>query len=410
MKTVLKAYKLRIYPDSEQEQKLNQTFGCVRVLWNCLVENFNAYGTDSYVNKLSEKEIKSREDLWFLKDVSAASLQQKRMDFTEFQNQYFNKNRKTKLGRPSFKKRSNRQSYRLPNQKFKVSQDDGYIHLEKIGKVRLQDDKRKFDTTDLRSVTVSKTPTGEFYVSILVRTEVEHLPTTGRTLGIDLGLSDLMILSSGVKVNNPKWFRENQSKLARAQQHLSRKKKGSNRYEKQRLKVARIHRDITNQRQYFLHNLSKSIARGFDVICVEDLNVAGMLRNKKLSKAISEVSWGTFVSMLEYKCDWYGRELVKVDRFYPSSQICSSCHVKDGKKELDVRVWECSSCGATLDRDFNASLNILFEGVSNLTGTTVNTTSAELVDYKRGEDVSLFDDSHHLATSLKRLDKSIDLS
>lgn len=410
MKTVLKAYKLRIYPDSEQEQKLNQTFGCVRVLWNCLVENFNAYGTDSYVNKLSEKEIKSREDLWFLKDVSAASLQQKRMDFAEFQNQYFNKNRKTKLGRPSFKKRSNRQSYRLPNQKFKVSQEDGYIQLEKIGKVKLQDDKRKFDTTDLRSATVSKTPTGEFYVSILVRTEVEQLPTTGRKLGIDLGLSDLMILSSGVKVNNPKWFRENQSKLAKAQIHLSRKKKGSNRYERQRLKVARIHRDITNQRQYFLHNLSKSIVRGFDVVCVEDLNVSGMLRNKNLSKAISEASWSSFVSMLAYKCDWYGRELVKVDRFYPSSQICSSCHVKDGKKELHVREWECSSCGAKLDRDFNASLNILFEGISKLTGLSVNETSAELVDYKRGEDVSLFGASHHLATSLKRLDKFIDLS
>lgn len=410
MKTILKAYKLRIYPDSEQEQKLNQTFGCVRVLWNCLVENFNAYGTASYVNKLSEKEIKGREDLWFLKDVSAASLQQKQRDFIEFQNQYFNKNRKTKLGRPSFKKRSNRQSYRLPNQKFKVSQEDGYIQLEKIGKVKLQDDKRKIDTTDLRSVTVSKTPTGEFYVSILVRTGVEQLPSTGRKLGIDLGLADLMILSSGVKVNNPKWFRENQSKLAKAQRHLSRKKKGSNRYEKQRLKVARIHRDMTNQRQYFLHNLSKSIVREFDVVCVEDLNVSGMLRNKNLSKAISEASWSSFVSMMEYKCDWYGRELVKVDRFYPSSQICSSCHVRDGKKELHVREWECSSCGAILDRDFNASLNILFEGVSKLTGWSVNETSAELVDYRRGEDVSLFDASHHLAASMKRLDKSIDLS
>lgn len=410
MKTILKAYKLRIYPDFEQEQKLNQTFGCVRVLWNCLVENFNAYGSDVYINKLSEKEIKAREDLWFLKDVSASSLQQKTRDFIEFQNQYFNKNRKTKLGRPSFKKRSNRQSYRLPNQKFKVNQEKGYIQLEKIGKVKLQKDKRIFDTSDLRSVTVSKTPTGEFYASILVRTGVEQLPTTGRKLGIDLGLSDLMILSSGVKVNNPKWIRENQSKLAKAQQHLSRKKKGSNRYEKQRLKVAKIHQNITNQRSYFLHNLSKSIVREFDVICIEDLNVAGMLKNGKLSKAISEASWSSFVSMLEYKCDWYGRELVKVGRFYPSSQICSSCHVKDGKKALDIRHWKCHSCGATLDRDFNASLNILFEGVSKLTGIPVNETSAELVDYKRGEDVSLFDASHHLATSLKRLDESIDLS
>ena len=218
-----------------------------------------------------------------------------------------------------------------------------------------------------------------------------------------------MILSSGVKVNNPKWFRENQSKLTRAQQHLSRKKKGSNSYEKQRLKVAKCHEDIANQRSYFIHNMTTSLVQNYDVIVTEDLNIAGM-KKSNLGKSISDASWSEFIRQLEYKSKWYGRTFVKIDRFYPSSQICSSCGHKDGKKTLDIREWTCSSCGVGHDRDLNAAINILVKGYSVLTGLSINDSSAELVDYKRGEDVSLFDASHHLASSVKRLDKFIDLS
>jgi putative transposase len=407
MSEILKAYKFRIYPDKEQQTKLNQTFGCVRVLWNHLVANFNSYGTEEYQEKYSEKEIKSNPDLFFLKDVSAASLQQKRMDFNETKSQFFNKTRKVKLGRMKFKKKSNKQSYRLPNQKFKLDQDNSLIQLEKIGKVKVVLDRKI--KGDFRSVTVSKTPTNKYYVSILVKTSVNLLPSTGNMVGIDVGLKDLFILSNGIVANNPRWFRESQSKLAKAQKHLSRKKRGSARYEKQRLKVARIHEKIANQRSYFTHNMSSSLIKNFDVIVTEDLNIAG-LKKTNLGKSISDAGWSEFIRQLDYKSQWYGKIFVKIDRFYPSSQICSSCGHKDGKKSLDIREWTCSNCGIKHDRDLNAANNILVKGYSDLTGLSIKDSSAELVDYRRGEDVSLFDDSHHLATSLKRLDKFIDLS
>jgi putative transposase len=377
------------------------------VLWNHLVANFNAYGTEEYQEKYSEKEIKSKPELFFLKDVSATSLQQKRRDFNETKSQFFNQKRKVKLGRMKFKKKSNKQSYRLTNQKFKLDQDNSLIQLEKIGKVRVVLD-RKIEG-DFRSVTVSKTPTNKYYVSILVKTNVNILPSTGNMVGIDVGLKDLFILSNGLVANNPRWFRKSQSKLAKAQKRLSRKKKGSNRHEKQRLKVARVHEKIANQRSYFTHNMSSSIVKNFDVIVTEDLNIAG-LKKSNLGKSISDAGWSKFIRQLEYKSNWYGRTFVKIDRFYPSSQICSSCGHRDGKKTLGIRGWECSSCGTEHDRDLNAANNILVKGYSDLTGLSIKDSSAELVDYRRGEGVSLFDDSHHLATSLKRLDKFIDLS
>src|SRR5690625_2946623 len=187
---ILKAYKFRIYPDQEQQDKLNQTFGCVRVVWNQLVENFNSYGSSSFNPKMSEKTIKEDSRFPWLKDVSAAALQQKRMDFSETKNQFFNKKRKTTLGRMKFKKKQGRQSYRLPNQKFKLNQEDSTIRLEKIGHVPVVVDRKVPDDADYRSVTISKTPTGKFFVSILVKINADLLPNTGKAVGIDLGLKD----------------------------------------------------------------------------------------------------------------------------------------------------------------------------------------------------------------------------
>lgn len=407
MGDILKAYKIRLYPSPEQVVNLNKTFGCVRVLWNHLVANFNSYGTDRHIEKFSEKEIKQNPELSFLTEVSAASLQQKRMDFSETKSQYFNAKRKTRIGRMRFKKKSSKQSYRLPNQKFKVFPDDGLIQLEKIGKVKAIFD-REIDG-DLRSVTVSKNPSGKFFASILVKTNIDPLPMTGKCVGIDVGLKDLFIMSNGDVVNNPRWFRENQSKLAKAQKHLSRKTRGSIRYQKQKIKVAKIHETIVNQRNYFLHNISKSIVTNFDLIAVEDLNVTG-LKKTNLGKSISDAGWSTFIDQLNYKSRWYGKTFVKIDRFYPSSQLCSECGHRDGKKSLDIRSWVCSNCGAPHDRDFNASVNILVKGYSDVSGLSVKYSSAELVDYKRGEEVRLDEMLHcHLASSVKRLDKSIDL-
>lgn len=409
MTETLKAYKFRIYPNVEQQSKLNQTFGCARVVWNRLVANFNAYGTPEYQDRFSEKEIKADPELFFLKDVSAASLQQKRMDFDETKSQFFNKQRKVKLGRMKFKKKTGKQSYRLPNQKFKLDQEGKTIRLEKIGFVPVVLDRVVPLDADYRSVTVSKTPTGKYFVSILVKINVNCLPLTGKSVGIDLGLKDLFILSNGDVVSNPRWFRKNQTKLAKAQRHLSRKKKGSSRYNKQRVKVAKVHETIVNQRNYFIHNMTTSLVKKFDIIATEDLNVAA-LKKTNLGKSVSDAGWSEFVRQLDYKCLWYGKTFVKIDRFYPSSQICSCCGHKDGKKALDIREWVCSNCGTNHDRDLNAAVNILVKGYSDLTGLAVKDSSVELVDYKRGGDVSLFDACHHLAASVKRLDKLIGLS
>jgi putative transposase len=394
----LKAYKFRIYPNKEQEFILAKTFGCCRFVWNKLVENFNS-NSKEFIN---EKTLKDTPEFEFLKEVSAAAIQGKRRDFDEFKKQFFNKKRKKKLGRPKYKKKSNRQSFGLPNQKFKLDQEKSLLRLEKIGWVKVVIDREIPEDADFRIITVSKTPTGKYFVSILVKQELNPIPSTGKVVGIDLGIKDLFILSNGQAINNPKWFRKNQAKLKKAQKHLSRKKKGSNGYNRQRIKVAEIHEFITNSRNYFLHSVSTALVNTFDVISVEDLNVSGMLKNRKLSKSISDASWSTFVTMLEYKCNWYGKVLVKINRFFPSSKTCSSCGHKEDKMQLSVREWTCPSCGSQHDRDLNASINILKEGWRGLTDQELS--SAEYVDYGRGAELRLNGENHHLASAMKLLE------
>ena len=394
----LKAYKYRIYPTKEQEVLLAKTFGCCRFVWNKLVENFNNKSKEL----VTEKTLKDQEEFEFLKEVSASTLQQKRMDFVEFKKQYFNKSRKAKLGRPQFKKKSNRQSFRLPNQKFSLDSERSLVRLEKIGFLKIVMDRIIPENADFRNITVSKTPTGKYFVSILVEQELNPIPSTGKVVGIDLGLKDLFILSNGQVINNPKWFRKNQAKLKKAQKHLSRKTKGSNRYTRQRIKVAKVHEKITNTRTYFLHNVSTALVKTFDVISLEDLNVSGMLKNHKLAKSISDAAWATFVSMLEYKCKWYGKMMVKINRFFPSSKTCSSCGHKEDKMPLNVREWNCPSCGSKHDRDLNASINILKEGWRIISNQELS--SAEYADYGRGAELRLNVASHHLASAMKRLE------
>ena len=394
----LKAYKFRIYPSEEQEILLAKTFGCCRFVWNKLVENFNNQSKEV----VTEKTLKDTPEFEFLKEVSASTLQQKRNDFIEFKKQFFNKKRKVKLGRPRYKKKSNRQSFRLNNQRFKLDQKNSLVRFEKIGWVKLVIDSEIPEDADFRNITVSKTPTGKYFASILVKQELNPIPSTGKVVGIDLGIKDLFILSNGQAINNPKWFRKNQAKLKKAQKHLSRKTKGSNRYNRQRIKVAKVNEFITNSRTYFLHNVSTALVRTFDLIVLEDLNVSGMLKNRKLSKSISDASWSTFVTMLEYKCNWYGKVLVKINRFFPSSKTCSYCGHKEDKMPLNIREWTCPSCGSKHDRDLNASINILKEGWRNLTDQELS--SAEYADYGRGAELRLSGDFHHLASAMKRLE------
>ncbi len=394
MPEILKAFKFRLYPTPIQEQLLNKTFGCVRVVWNQRVETFNNWQpNDLSVPDKTIKELKTEFD--FLSEVPYNALDQKLQDWRSTKAQYFNKKRKAKLGRPKFKSRKGRQSFRLITNGFSVK--DNRIYAAKIGELKLiGHDLNQLPLETSKQITISKDPTNKFYCSILIQIDADPKPLTDKMVGIDLGLKELFILSDGTKINNPKYFRENQAELKKAQQHLSRKIKGSKRRNKQRIKVARIHEKIKNQRKHLLHEVSNKLVTDFDVICVEDLNVKGMVKNHCLAKAISDASWSNFVVMLDYKCNWYGKTLVKIDRFYPSSKTCSNCGHKVDKLGLEIREWCCPSCGIEHDRDHNAAKNILAKGFSDLSGESIEfigvskkPVSVESVDYKRRADISL---------------------
>ncbi len=379
----LKAYKYRLYPNKTQVNYLNEVFGSVRFVWNQLVANFNSYSKSGPNRLMSEKILKDNPDYHWLAEISSVALQQKRMDFDEAKNQFFCKTRKTKLGRMKFKKRGvSNESFRITGQQFTRNQIDldlGKIKLPKMTPMKLVVDK-KFTGT-VRNVTVSKNKAGQYFASILVDGLINLKPSTGRSIGIDLGLSHLITLSNGMKIENPRWFRENQSKLKRGQRQLSRKTKGSSSYEKQRLKVAKLHLKVANQRKWVYQNLSTWLVNNYDTICMEDLNVAGMVKNRKLAKSISDAAWSSLVSMISYKSVWYGRTFVKVDRFYASSKTCSCCGAKVETMALSVRKWTCSSCNTVHDRDLNAATNILNQGLVDL----YDFNKDELDAYKRSE-------------------------
>lgn len=352
---IQKAYKFRIYPTPKQTVLLAKTFGCVRYAWNSWVAQFNKPKEEKTFLTACE----FRKEIEWMKEVSAAAVQQKERDFAEFKKQFFSKKRKKKLGRPAFKSRRNRQSYRLPNQKFDVDQEIRHVRLEKIGWVKTVFDRAIPEDVKFVNATISRDCSGAHYISILVEEEIALLPLTGKEVGVDVGLKSFAVLSDGTEIENPRFFRESQAELRRAQQHLSRKQKGSHRREMARLKVARIHRKTAHQRDWFLHNVSSYLVNNYDVIAIEDLNVAGMQKNHCLAKSISDASWAQLFRQLEYKANWYGKLLRKVDRFEPTSRTCSACGLYNSKLTLSDREWDCPCCGTHHDRDENAAKNIL---------------------------------------------------
>lgn len=373
-----KAFKYRIYPNIKQAIKLAQTFGCVRAIWNANVESFNSYSKENNPKpKIITKSDLITDKPW-LNEISAAAIQQKIRDFQETVKQFLSKTRKKKINRPTFKKKSNNQSYRLPNQKFSLKGNK--IRLEKIGWIKMSIDRNIPDNSKILSCTVSMNCCGQYFVSVLVDTEINHKAKTGKSVGIDLGLKSFATLSDGIVIDNIKFFREKQSEIAKMQRHLSRKIKGSNRYRKNRLRIARIHNKIANKRAYFLHNITTMLVNNYDIICIEDLNVSGMLSNHKLSKAISDTSFYQFRFMLEYKCKWYGKELIVIDRFYPSSKTCSNCGWKNDNLTLSDRVFKCDNCHTRIDRDLNAAINIKRVGVNILYNRTQRKEIANSVE------------------------------
>ena len=366
---MIKAFKYRIYPNRSQEILFSKTFGCVRLIWNANVASFNSYDKD--INP--KPNIIQKSDLvldrpW-LSEVSAAAIQQKVMDFKETVKQYFSKMRKKRINKPSFKKKNNTQSYRLPNQKFRIEEDR--IRLEKIGWVKVVIDRNIPDNGKILSCTISKNQANQYYVSIIVDCEIVKKPKTNKEVGIDLGIKEFATLSDGVVIDNPKYLRENQSRISRIQRHMSRKVKGSRRWHKNRIRIARLHNKISNKRLWFLHNMTTYLVDNYDTICIEDLNVSGMVKNHKLANSISDASFSLFRSILEYKCKWYGKTLSIIDRFYPSSKTCSFCGWKKDDLSLSDRIFICENCGAKIDRDLNAALNIKRVGVDILYNRTL---------------------------------------
>lgn len=353
-----------------------KTFGCIRVIWNANVESFNSYNKKTNPNlRLVQKSDLIKDKPW-LNDVSAAAIQQKVRDFKETISQFFSKTRKKKIGRPVFKKKSNNQSYRLPNQKFSIKGNK--IRLEKIGLVKISIDKTIPENSKIISCTISKNCCGQYFVSISVNTVITPKNKTRKSVGIDLGLKSFAILSDGTVIDNIKFFRDKQSEITIMQKHLSRKIKGSNRYRKNKFRIARIYNKIANKRNYFLHTITTKIVSDYDIICIEDLNVLGMLSNHHLAKAISDTSFSIFRSMLEYKCDWYDKKLVVIDRFYPSSKTCSKCGWKKNDLTLSDRLFKCKNCGIEINRDLNAAINIQRVGVDILYNRTQKDEVANL--------------------------------
>ena len=371
----LKAYKFRIYPTEEQEIFFAKTFGCVRKVYNLML-NDRKKAYEEVKNDPSKKmtfptPAKYKKEFPFLKEVDSLALANAQLHLDKAYKNFF---RDKSVGFPRFKSKKNPvQSYTTNNQNGTVALiDSKFIKVPKLKSlVRIKLHRQPKGM--IKSATISRHASGKYYISLLCKEEINELPKTNSAIGIDLGITDFAILSDGQKIDNHKFTSKMEKKLKREQRKLSRrallaKNKGiplseAKNYQKQKRKVARLHEKVMNQRTDFLNKLSTEIIKNHDIICIEDLNVKGMLRNHKLARSISDVSWSSFVAKLQYKADWYGREIIKVDTWFPSSQICSECGHKDGKKSLDIREWTCPICHTHHDRDINASINILTEGL-----------------------------------------------
>jgi putative transposase len=405
---MLKLYKYKLKPDNNQIILLNKHFGCIRFIYNYFLnERKKEYETNNqtlnyYDNTKALTELKHSNEYIWLNEICAQSLQQSLKHLDGAYNGFF----KGRTKFPNFKSKHNKNSFCVP-QAVKLINNKLYIRKFKGGIGVIID--RKFKGI-IKQCTITKTPTNEYFVSILVETEHVKLPKTNKSIGIDLGLKDFAITSEGFKYKNNKYTKQYEKKLKKAQQHLSKKTKNSKKFEQQRLKVVKIYKKITNSRVDNLHKVSTDLIKKYDIICLEDLNIKGMSTRCKpkqdkngkylsngqsaksgLNKSISNASWGTFVEMLNYKANWNDKQIVKINRFYPSSKTCHICGYINQDLNLSIREWKCPKCGIVHDRDINAAKNILKEGqkilLNDLTNNIDNNKSSGTDDNRRGDQI-----------------------
>lgn len=363
-----KSFKVRIYPNEKQKFLLEKTFGANRFIYNYFLnlktKLYEFYKINLSYNNSSKVLTELKKQKTWLKQVDAISLQQTLKDLDNAYQNFFNG--RTKY--PNFKKKQDKNSYRT-NSNIKIN--NRYITIPKMGMLRYRD-KYKLEECNISkiyNITISKTPSGNYYASISAEVDIAAFEKTNRSCGIDLGLKDFLIFDTGEKIDNPRILQHLEKKYRKLAKDVSRKVYDSANYKKAKLKLAKFHKHIVNIRKDFLHKLSTNLLKEYDIICIEDLCFKGFMRTNK-AKSYQDVAQSEFIRQLEYKADWYGKTISKIDRFYPSTQLCSECGYKNpALKDTNIREYDCPECGTHHDRDINAAINILREGLRILEET-----------------------------------------
>ena len=364
MTIIKKSYKFRIYPNKEQLIKINQTIGSARFIYNKMLEDKIKYYNE-HKESLNNTPAQYKDKYKWLRDVDSQALSQSHQDLIVAYNRFFNKHSNF----PKFKKKGVRDTYRSCVINNNIRIEEGFLRLPKIGLVEMRMERQLPKDSKIKNVTVTKTKTNKYFVSINFQYEkkIEQVEPAN-FLGLDYAMSDFYVDSEGVKGNYPKFFRASQGKLAKEQRKLSKMVRGSNNYNKQKIKVAKVHEKIANQRKDFLHKISRKIANFYDVVCIEGLNMQAMSQTMNFGKSVHDNGWGMFTHMLKYKLEESGKQLIVADKFFPSTKQCSSCKNKKESILLSERIYSCEHCKLSIDRDLNAALNLKQYAIESILG------------------------------------------